>query len=110
MVFCGICLLRKQVISPKPLGLPTGSEYHCVDKIIEDLKSPRVFVVVFPFQTALQFELYCEGPVNAEYLVSSLCFLSRLYSIQTVLCLGQPSPFCCVEFFGPFNAGPFNAA
>ena len=40
---------------------------------------------MLPFQTALQFRLYCQGPVNAQYLVSSLCFLSRLYSIQTVL-------------------------
>ena len=50
----------------------TGSEYYCVDKITEDLKIPRLFTLCF---------LPKLGPVNPQYLVSSLHFLSKLHSI-----------------------------
>ena len=58
--------------------------YYCVDKITEDLKIPRFFRSASS-PTALQFKLCCLGPVNPQYLVSWLCSLSKLLSIQVVL-------------------------
>ena len=56
---------------------------------------------MFPLQTALQFKLCCLGPVNPQYLISWLCFLSKLLSIQAVLprpvLLNTGLNFCCVE-------------
>ena len=63
-----------------------GREYcYCVDKMTEDLKIPRFFVV-FPLQ----------------YLVSWLCFVSKLLSIQAVLSRSvllntTEIQICCVE-------------
>ena len=68
--------------------LITGSEYHCVDKITEELKIP-LFFVVFPSRTGFQFKLYFLGPaIPITLFLHCVSFLPKLPSIHAV-CLGH---------------------